>query len=98
MLIDTDKHGKLRMNRRSSMEHVRRKPGEKMKVKEKKCWTCGSIPDRVLPVHQSDCGVYPYEAYTGVCEDCGLRFEPEGPLEVPFNGLSSSQGIFENEF
>lgn len=60
----------------------KRKHWEKMKEKEKKCWTCGSMPWRV----EED-----------KCEDCGLGYQDES-LEIELPTLQSSQGTFEDKF
>lgn len=72
----------IRMNRRELFTVEKRRPGEAMKEKEKKCWTCGSLPHRVEGKK---------------CRHCGLKFE-EDFIEAEIPTLKSIGGRFEDEF
>ena len=72
----------IRMNRRGLWKINNRRAGEQMKEKEKKCWTCGSLPHRVEGEK---------------CKDCGLLFQ-EDCIEAEIPTLKSVGGTFEDDF
>ena len=56
------KDGNFHMETRGLWKRDFRRRGEPLKEKEKKCWTCGSMPWRVEGKE---------------CKECGLKFEEE---------------------
>jgi hypothetical protein len=64
--------------RKSNIQRIRYGDRHVKKEKDPKCWTCGSMPWRVKGIR---------------CKACGLLYEDEGPIEVPFSPLKSYLGV-----
>jgi hypothetical protein len=87
--------------RKSNIQRIRYCDRHVKKVKEPKCWTCGSQPWRVkgikckgsIKVDVPLIDEYGNVEYIIEKRPCGLRFAEEGSVEIPFNPLKSYLGV-----
>jgi hypothetical protein len=87
--------------RKSNIQRIRYNDRHEKKEKEPKCWTCGSMPWRVKGIRckgtvKVDVPMIDEQGnveYILEERPCGLKYQDEGPIEVPFNPLKSYLGV-----
>lgn len=81
-------------SRKSNIQRIRYGDNHVKKEKEPKCWTCGSMPWRVKGIKCKGTKTVEIDGEKKKVP-CGLRYQDEGPIEVPFNPLQSMLGSWD---